>query len=139
MYGTWLHLLSRDVLGHTDVCLGVGKAKDVGTEKLLERPRLIDFLPYPSNYGSIPKTLVDSEDAGDGDSVDVLVLGEALARGQDIHALARERRLAGAGRGGDAQGTGTWAASSSPRAMGEGPSAPSRRSRRWLVTAGSTA
>ncbi len=36
--------------------------------------RVIDFLPYPGNYGFIPGTLMDEARGGDGDPLDVLVL-----------------------------------------------------------------
>jgi inorganic pyrophosphatase len=39
-------------------------------------PRVISYLPYPGNYGS----LVNSK-AGDGDPLDVLILGPSVARG----------------------------------------------------------
>ena len=42
------------------------------------RDRIINFLPYPGNYGFIPSTLMDARRGGDGDALDVLVLGESL-------------------------------------------------------------
>jgi inorganic pyrophosphatase len=48
------------------------------------RPRVVRFLPYPSNYGMIPRTLLPSELGGDGDPLDVIVLGPALARGSVV-------------------------------------------------------
>ena len=44
-------------------------------------PRFIRFLPYPSNYGMIPSTLLPTADGGDGDPLDVLVLGSTIPRG----------------------------------------------------------
>ena len=44
-------------------------------------PRVIDYLAYPANYGMVPRTL-----AGDGDSMDVIVLGPVLERGDVIEA-----------------------------------------------------
>jgi inorganic pyrophosphatase len=44
-------------------------------------PRLIDYLPYPANYGFIPGTLMHVEKGGDGDAVDVFVLCGALPSG----------------------------------------------------------
>jgi inorganic pyrophosphatase len=38
--------------------------------------RAIDFLPYPANYGMVPRTL-----SADGDPLDVLVLGRGIERG----------------------------------------------------------
>ncbi|HKK77629.1 MAG TPA: inorganic diphosphatase [Saprospiraceae bacterium] len=43
--------------------------------------RIIDFLPYPANYGFIPSTEMDLARGGDGDALDVLVLCESLATG----------------------------------------------------------
>ena len=48
------------------------------------KPRFVAFLPYPSNYGMIPKTMSATEDGGDGDPLDVLVLGPALSRGEVV-------------------------------------------------------
>ena len=45
-------------------------------------PRTIDYLPYPANYGMIPQTLLPKEKGGDGDPLDVIVLGPAIPRGQ---------------------------------------------------------
>lgn len=40
------------------------------------KDRVIQFLPYPGNYGFIPSTHMDTIKGGDGDALDVLVLGE---------------------------------------------------------------
>jgi inorganic pyrophosphatase len=45
------------------------------------RPRVVQYLAYPANYGMIPRTLLPTEAGGDGDPLDVLVLGPALPRG----------------------------------------------------------
>lgn len=37
--------------------------------------RKIDFLGYPGNYGFIPGTVMDENKGGDGDALDVLILG----------------------------------------------------------------
>jgi inorganic pyrophosphatase len=44
-------------------------------------PRVIRFLPYPANYGFIPGTMMNLEEGGDGDAVDVFVLCGALPSG----------------------------------------------------------
>lgn len=46
--------------------------------------RIIDFLPYPGNYGFIPSTFSNPKQGGDGDAVDVLVLGESIKTGSLI-------------------------------------------------------
>jgi inorganic pyrophosphatase len=42
--------------------------------------RVIDYLPYPANYGFVPQTLLHEASGGDGDPVDVFVLGSTIAR-----------------------------------------------------------
>ncbi|MEM9261460.1 MAG: inorganic diphosphatase, partial [Bacteroidota bacterium] len=46
--------------------------------------RIVNFLPYPGNYGFVPSTLMDRERGGDGDPLDVLVLCESLPTGTKI-------------------------------------------------------
>ena len=50
------------------------------------KPRQISYLSYPANYGLIPGTLQPSEDGGDGDPLDVIVLGAAVERGVQLKA-----------------------------------------------------
>jgi inorganic pyrophosphatase len=44
-------------------------------------PRVVAYLAYPANYGMIPGTLLPRESGGDGDPLDVVLLGPALERG----------------------------------------------------------
>lgn len=44
-------------------------------------PRVVDYLAYPANYGMLPQTLLPEDHGGDGDPLDVIVLGTALDRG----------------------------------------------------------
>lgn len=57
------------------------------------RPRMVQYLGYPVNYGMVPGTLLSEDLGGDGDPLDILVLGEAIPRGSvvpvRIIALAR--------------------------------------------------
>ena len=46
--------------------------------------RHINYLGYPANYGFIPKTLLPYEANGDGDSIDVLIIGNQLQTGQIV-------------------------------------------------------
>ncbi len=48
--------------------------------------RMIDFLPYPGNYGFIPGTFMDPKRGGDGDALDVLLLSESLPTGTVVTA-----------------------------------------------------
>lgn len=43
-------------------------------------PHHINYLGYPANYGMIPNTLSSKENGGDGDPLDVIVLGKPLPR-----------------------------------------------------------
>lgn len=49
-----------------------------------DAPRIVNYLGYPGNYGSIPGTDLPQEQGGDGDPLDVLVLGQAVPRGETI-------------------------------------------------------
>ncbi len=45
------------------------------------KERVIDFLPFPGNYGFIPSTLMDEARGGDGDALDVIIIGQSEATG----------------------------------------------------------
>jgi inorganic pyrophosphatase len=45
------------------------------------KPRHVKYLGYPCNYGIVPRALLGKELGGDGDPLDMLVLGPALPRG----------------------------------------------------------
>lgn len=49
-----------------------------------EKPRIVQYLAYPGNYGMIPQTLLPKELGGDGDPLDVIVLGDASPLGSVI-------------------------------------------------------
>ncbi|MEO1435110.1 MAG: inorganic diphosphatase, partial [Bacteroidota bacterium] len=46
--------------------------------------RIIEYLPYPGNYGFVPSTRADAEKGGDGDALDILVLCSSLPTGTVI-------------------------------------------------------
>ena len=50
------------------------------------QPRYVQYLPYPGNYGFVPRTVLAKELGGDGDPLDVIVLGDAVPRGSVIKA-----------------------------------------------------
>ncbi len=50
------------------------------------KPRQVRYLGYPGNYGMIPRTLLPKDAGGDGDPLDVIVLGPAVERGTVIEA-----------------------------------------------------
>ena len=44
-------------------------------ELINNKPRIINYLGYPANYGLIPRTLLAKKNGGDGDPLDVIVIG----------------------------------------------------------------
>jgi inorganic pyrophosphatase len=50
-----------------------------------DKPRVINYMAYPANYGSIPGTALPKELGGDGDPLDVIVLGQAVPRGEVVN------------------------------------------------------
>ncbi len=48
--------------------------------------RRVNYLPYPINYGMIPQTYLPKELGGDGDPLDILVIGDAVPQGQIVPA-----------------------------------------------------
>ena len=48
------------------------------------KPRVINYLGYPGNYGMIPRTLLAKEAGGDGDPLDILAIGAPAKRGDVI-------------------------------------------------------
>ncbi|NIR47382.1 inorganic diphosphatase [candidate division KSB1 bacterium] len=48
------------------------------------KPRVVKYLSYPGNYGMVPRTLLPKELGGDGDPLDVIVLGPAVPRGSVV-------------------------------------------------------
>ena len=51
-----------------------------------DKPRFVDYLAYPGNYGFIPRTLLDEVRGGDGGALEVMVLGPAVPRGTVVRA-----------------------------------------------------
>lgn len=49
--------------------------------------RCINFLPYPGNYGFIPSTLSKTDNGGDGDALDILVISETEPTGNVIETI----------------------------------------------------
>ena len=57
---------------------------DLELEHMDGKPRIINYLGYPANYGMIPRTYLPKELGGDGDPLDVLILGRPLERGSAV-------------------------------------------------------
>lgn len=49
------------------------------------KPRTVEYLDgYPGNYGTVPRTSMPAEFGGDGEPLDVVVLGDVLPRGEIV-------------------------------------------------------
>ena len=70
----------------TNAKFEVDKASGTLAQEVLDdgSRRVVDFLAYPGSYGLIPQTLLPEASGGDGDPLDILVLGPALERGQPV-------------------------------------------------------
>lgn len=55
-------------------------------EEVEDGPRIVRYLAYPGNYGTIPSTALPEALGGDGDPLDVIVLGQAAPRGAQVPA-----------------------------------------------------
>lgn len=55
--------------------------------KDMDKARIVEFLPYPSNYGFIPSTLMRKEEGGDGDPLDIIVLSESMRQGEVVEVV----------------------------------------------------
>ena len=53
-------------------------------EKVEGDRRIVNYIGYPGNYGMIPQTLLAKANGGDGDPLDILVLGPPAARGSVV-------------------------------------------------------
>jgi len=57
------------------------ESQKFANDQLDGQDRVVQFLPYPGNYGFIPSTYMDPAEGGDGDALDILVLSESQATG----------------------------------------------------------
>jgi inorganic pyrophosphatase len=49
------------------------------------KPRTVEYLNgYPGNYGTVPRTSMPADFGGDGEPLDVVVLGDVLPRGEVV-------------------------------------------------------
>ena len=49
--------------------------------------RVINFLPYPGNYGFIPSTKMDKKRGGHGDALDILLISESMDTGTIVDVI----------------------------------------------------
>jgi inorganic pyrophosphatase len=87
-----LHIPSFSPAGHlhavVEIPAGTNRKYELDQATGILRPdmrngqqRMVEFLPYPVNYGFIPSTIMEKSRGGDGDPLDVLVLAESLPSG----------------------------------------------------------
>ena len=62
------------------------KAGAFKPDQVDDKDRVVAFLPYPGNYGFIPSTMMDTDKGGDGDALDILVIGESRPTGSVLKA-----------------------------------------------------
>jgi inorganic pyrophosphatase len=51
-------------------------------EFFMGEPRIVNYSPYPVNYGIIPRTVIPINKGGDGDPLDVIVIGKEIEMGK---------------------------------------------------------
>ena len=62
------------------------KENKIVKEFKLNKVRKIDYLPYPFNYGILPKTFESYSTGGDGDPLDVILIGHKINEGSIVKA-----------------------------------------------------
>jgi inorganic pyrophosphatase len=71
-----------------EIPTGTNEKWEVGQDGLMRwdikngRPRVVAYLGYPGNYGIVPRTRLGEELDGDGDPLDIVVIGPAARRGE---------------------------------------------------------
>jgi inorganic pyrophosphatase len=91
------HSLSRDLSGNIQAVIEVpaGRTEKWEVDKKdgnlkwdfkKGKPRFLKYIGYPGNYGMVPRTLLSKDSGGDGDPLDILLLGPPLKRGEVVSA-----------------------------------------------------
>ena len=91
------HSLSRDLSGNIQAVIEVpaGRTEKWEVDKKdgnlkwdfkKGKPRVLKYIGYPGNYGMVPRTLLSKDSGGDGDPLDILLLGPPLKRGEVVSA-----------------------------------------------------
>lgn len=81
-----VHAVVEIPAGTADKWEVTGDGRALAIERQDGQRRRIDYLPYPANYGFLPRTRLGAGDGGDGDPVDVVVLGPAAPCGAVVEA-----------------------------------------------------
>lgn len=72
-------------------------SKEFECEIINGKQRVVKYLPYVGSYGFIPGTFMDTARGGDGDALDILIIGESIAQGKvlEIKPIATLKLLDG--------------------------------------------
>jgi inorganic pyrophosphatase len=81
MEGAWINMVVEIPSGSTEKWEVNKKSGVVEADSLDGKPRIINYLGYPGNYGFIPQTLLPKSEGGDGDPLDIIAIGNAAPRG----------------------------------------------------------
>lgn len=81
-----VHVVVEIPTGTNDKWEVDGKTGELHWEVKDGKPRVIQYLAYPGNYGMIPGTALPTWIGGDGDPLDVLVLSSRVERGSVVEA-----------------------------------------------------
>jgi len=77
-----------EISAGTNVKYELDKEENVLIPEQIEgQDRKIDFLPYPGNYGFVVSTLMDKDEGGDGDAMDVIILSDTRPNGSVMKVL----------------------------------------------------
>jgi len=66
----------------------VTKNGTIELEQKNGKPRFVQYLGYPCNYGNLPRSILAKKKGGDGDPLDVLLLGPAAPTGSVVKGRA---------------------------------------------------
>lgn len=88
-----IHSPSKDISGNIQAVIEVPAGRTEKWEVNKEdgnlkwnfkkgRPRVLKYIGYPGNYGMVPRTLLSKESGGDGDPLDIILLGPPINRGE---------------------------------------------------------
>ena len=81
----WVEMLVEIPAGTTEKYEFNKDRKVMVLDSIDGKPRIIEYLGYPGNYGMIPNTLLPYDKGGDGDPLDIIALGPPAERGSTIN------------------------------------------------------
>ena len=79
--GQWVNMVVEIPAGSREKWEVNKESGLIERDSLNGQPRTINYLGYPGNYGFIPQTLLPKSAGGDGDPLDILVIGDAQEKG----------------------------------------------------------